>query len=168
MTQPFPNAEAVDVPTLGDQPRFATDATTAGPPDWSAEAESTEPELFLGHFRARHQRTRETRDFWCVVANVRNQVIHLADYEVDDQRFDYASDPAVTETLSEDPWHQFSRSMEVGPVRQQEVESLRGTLALSLGHKVLFSQEVEVEIEQLPRLQPRVVLGRRVLEADNE
>ncbi len=54
--------------------------------------------------------------------------------------------------------------MEDSPFGKRQDGPLRGTLALPLSSKVLFSQEVEVEIEKLPRWQPRVIIDRRSLE----
>ena len=47
-------------------------------------------------------------------------------------------------------------------------ERWRGVVALPFKHRVLFTQEMEIQTSHLSRLKPHVVVDRRMVEGDDE
>lgn len=156
-----------------NQPRFATDATTAGytatyAPAPSGSEEFLEPEACLSRLKVRNPSLPVGKDFWCLVLHAGNEVVYVSEFETGDEDLDYFGDPAATETFPTDfreilaPWSDALSFI------GHEAEPPRGTVTVPYQREVIFSQQVEVEIDRLPRWQPLVAIDRRILEASDE
>jgi len=153
-------------------PYLATDATTAGHTEAFA-ALSPESEDFperkasLGCLTLRFPATASQKDFWYLLTHARNALVHQAAFEATQEQLDYPTDPAATETLSLDVWPVFPRCAESFSPRQSDAGLPRGTIRLSYPREVIFSEELEFEIQTLPRWRPFVTIDRRTVEASD-
>lgn len=156
-----------------NRPCFATDATSAGYTATyaavpSGSEEFLEPEPCLSRFRVRSRSLPVGKDFWCLLYHAENEVVCVSEFEVPDPDLDDFGDPAATETPATDLGQIFVPWSDALSFSAHEAEPPRGTVTVSYQREVIFSQQVEVEIERLPRWQPSVAIDRRLLEASDE
>jgi len=154
-------------------PYFATDATTAGYSEPFAapspeSADFPEREATLGCLTLRFPATASQKDFWYLLTHARNALVHLAEFEATQEQLDYPTDPAATEILSPDVWQMFTRWAEPFSPPQPDIDLPRGTFPLSYPRQVIFSEELELEIQALPRWRPFVAIDRRTVESSDD
>ena len=92
----------------------------------------------------------------------------LGEFEAGDENLEYFAESAATESPSGDFARILARWSDALSFSGHEAEPPRGTMTVPYQREVIFSQQVEVEIEKLPRWRPLVAIDRRILEASDE
>ena len=110
----------------------------------------------------------ENKTYWCFVLRAYNELPQPTDVETSGPEYDVPDNEATTETfsprLSGLVVGKASKSMEP----HQETPLLRGTVPIQHERGVIFTEDVELRIAELPNWKPRIVISRRTLEFGDE
>lgn len=85
-------------------------------------------------------------------------IVHVKEVKAELSQIGFPGDA----TIASAPWPSLWQRTEPDP------RVWRGVFAVEYQHRTLFTQQVELKLDSLPRYQPEILITRRMLESDDE
>jgi len=136
-------------------------------PPPSGTAPESEPDVGPIFGELRIGDSSRTQSLWYVIYRSFNEIARLSDIEAPGAGFDRTANYAATEAFASTLADLLSAHQSSSPGPEGD-DAQRGTFCVHHERKVIFSQNVEFHLQQLPRWKPRIAIDRRTTEIDDD